>query len=293
MRSDRPLIMGILNANGDSFSDGGAFSTMEAQRRRLDTLILEGADIIDIGAQTASTSISEISIDQELERLLPILLEAIGTGVRISVDTYRSEVADAAISAGAAIVNDYSGLNDRRMADTMARNLDRSYVLTHNIGKPKKRVTETSLYSSVAGDVLKWFRLKSIELAKRGVAATQLIYDPGIDLSKTPRQTVEVLHGLSTLHALGRPILLGVSRKDFIGAITRTTPAKRLPGTLATVGFAASADLDLIVRVHDVGATRDFLTVLQALDTPEYVHPDLRLEPQLYREPMEGGRPNG
>jgi len=199
-------------------------------------------------------------------------------GLAVSVDTYKPAVAEAAVAAGACMVNDVSGLRDPGMADMCART-GAALVLMHTIGPPKRKVLDHP-YEDVAGEVAA-FLAERIELAReRGVAFEQLVLDPGPDFGKTPAQTVAVLRGLRRLHELGRPLLLAVSRKDFVGALIGRAPRERLAGTLAAVGFGVDAGAR-ILRVHDVDAVADYLTVRAALAGEREVPAGLVLEPGL------------
>jgi dihydropteroate synthase len=196
--------------------------------------------------------------------VVPLIERVAGElGARVSVDTYKPAVARAAIAAGASIVNDVSGLRDPALAEVCAET-GAGLVLMHTIAPPKQRLHDRALDGRIVADVQRFLEDR-IELALAlGVAFEQLVVDPGPDFSKTPAQTIEVLRALSSLHTLGRPILLAVSRKDFVGALTRRGPRDRLAGTLAAVAHGVDAGAH-ILRVHDVAAARDFLTVRAAL----------------------------
>jgi dihydropteroate synthase len=197
----------------------------------------------------------------------------------VSVDTHKPEVARAAIESGAAIVNDVSGLRDPALADVCAET-GAGLVLTHTRAVPKQKLLDRSLDGRVADDVERFLRAR-IELAvERGVHAEQLILDPGPDFGKTPAQTVESLQELGRLHALRRPLLLAVSRKDFVGAITGRPPRARLAGTLAAIGFGVDSGAH-VLRVHDVAAAAEYLAVRAALRGEREVDPQLRLADEL------------
>jgi dihydropteroate synthase len=182
---------------------------------------------------------------------------------RVSVDTYKPAVARAAVAAGASIVNDVSGLRDPALADVCAQT-GAALVIMHTIAPPKQRLHDRSLDGRIV-DAVRLFLEAQIERAMdRGVAFEQLMVDPGPDFSKTPAQTIEVLAALQELHALDRPILLAVSRKDFLGALTHRRPRERLAGTLAAVGAGVDAGAHML-RLHDIAAVEDFLTVRAAL----------------------------
>ena len=276
----RPWLMGVINATPDSFSDGGEHRTLDERtalaRKQKDA----GADIIDIGGESGVTNRPAVSAEEEIARVLP-LIEAVTTelDVLVSVDTYKPAVARAAIGAGASIVNDISGLHDPELADVCAQT-GAGLVLMHTRVEPKRKVLDPSLDGRIVADVEEFLRDR-IDLAlARGVSFEQLILDPGPDFSKTPAQTVEVLRSLGRLHELGRPLLLAVSRKDFIGAITRRPPRDRLGGTLAAVGHGVAAGAH-VLRVHDVAAVADFLEVTAALSGESSVPSSLRVADEV------------
>lgn len=250
--------MGILNASPDSFSDGGDYPTLAQQLQRARRLVQDGASILDIGGESARTDQPAITTSEEIERVVPLIERVVSTcGCAVSVDTYKPEVARAAIAAGASLINDISGLRDVRLA-SVARETGAALVIMHNLGVPKRRLLESDLYNNPATDVLSYISDRMKVALDCGVRADQIVVDPGPDFSKTPSQTVDVLRNLSLLAELGRPVLLAVSRKDFIGALTRRRPRERLPGTLAAIehGVAQGAR---ILRVHDVAAVVTFL----------------------------------
>jgi dihydropteroate synthase len=276
----RPLLMGIVNATPDSFSDGGLDQTLDARAARAAELLEAGAAIIDVGGESGVTNRPAISPQEEIERVVPLIERVVGElGGMVSVDTYKPAVARAAIAAGAALVNDVSGLRDLELADVCAET-GAALVLMHTRAAPKEKLLDPALDGRVAQDVEAFLR-ERIELAqRRGVAFEQLVLDPGPDFSKTPAQTVESLRALDGLHTLGRPLLLAVSRKDFVGALTGRSPRERLAGTLAAVAHGVRSGAH-ILRVHDVAETAEFLTVLEALESDAEVDSGLRLGDEL------------
>jgi len=272
----RPWLMGIVNATPDSFSDGGERRTL-AQRAELAARQLEdGADLIDIGGESGVTNRPPVSAEEEIERVVPLIERVAGDlGALVSVDTYKPAVARAAIAAGAAIVNDISGLRDPRLAEVCAQS-GAGLVLMHNRAAPKEKLFDPGLDGRVAADVEAFLEERIAIASDRGVAFEQLLLDPGPDFGKTPAQTVEALRGLGRLHVLGRPLLLAVSRKDFLGAITGRSPRARLAGTLAAVGYGLDAGAH-VLRVHDVAAAADYVAVRAALRAESEVDSALRL----------------
>ena len=280
----RPLLMGILNATPDSFSDGGAYATLDARVARAEQLIADGADILDIGGESNVTNRPAVAAAEEAERVVPLVerVAALG-GALVSVDTYKPEVAEAAIAAGAHIVNDISGLADPRLADVCAAG-GAGLVVMHTPVKPKTQSFDEERYGDVAAEVAAGLADLIARAGERGVAAEQILVDPGPDFGKTPAQTVAALRGLPVLQALGRPVLLALSRKDFIGAITERRPRERDAGTLAAVGFAADLG-GHVFRVHDVRGAADFLAVRAVLRGDEELPAAARVPEHVRREP--------
>jgi len=260
----RPWLMGIVNASPDSFSDGGRFGTRGAQLELARALLAAGADILDIGGESAGTGRPAVGVEQEIERVVPLIeLVAGELGALVSVDTYKPPVARAAIAAGATIVNDVSGLRDIGLAEVCAQT-GAALVVMHTRAAPKQRLQDPDLYGDVVAEVLVFLRERVEQAIAAGVDPEQLILDPGPDFSKTPAQTIQLLAQVGRLHELGRPLLMAISRKDFIGALTGRPPRERLGGTLAALAHGADAGAQ-IFRMHDVAAGADFLRVRAAL----------------------------
>ena len=271
-----PWLMGIVNATPDSFSDGGHHPTLEARVALAHRLAGAGARVLDVGGESGVTNRPAVSPEEEVERVVPLIARICAElDVLVSVDTYKPAVADEAIAAGAAIVNDVSGLRDAGIADVCART-GAALVVMHTAAPPKQRLQDPELYGDVVADVLAFLR-ERIALARgRGVAPEQLIVDPGPDFAKTPAQTIELLRGAARLHELGRPVLMALSRKDFVGALTGRPPGERGAGTLAALAHGVELGAH-IFRVHDVDAAADFLAVRAALRGEVGVRRDLAL----------------
>jgi dihydropteroate synthase len=201
-------------------------------------------------------------------------------GATVSVDTYKHEVAEAGLAAGAVMVNDVSGLRDPALADVCART-GAALVVMHTRVAPKGTLLDPAAYDDVVADVAAFLRERVALARERGVDEEQIVLDPGPDFAKTPAQTVAVLRRLDVLHALGRPILLAASRKDFVGAITGRGPREREAGTLAALGEGVDAGAR-ILRVHDVAAARDFLAVRAILRGERELAPDAGLTADRY-----------
>lgn len=274
----RMQIMGIVNATPDSFSDGGgARRTLEERVQLAAEQLAAGADVIDIGGESGVTNRPRVSAEEEIDRVVPLIVRvAEELGAIVSVDTYKPAVARAAIAAGAAIVNDVSALRDPELADVCAQT-GAALVIMHTRAEPKQKLLDPSYDGRILGDV-KQLLSERIELAlSRGMNPEQLMLDPGPDFAKTPAQTVEVLRGLRQLHEFGRPLLLAISRKDFLGAITGRRPRERLAGTLAALAEGAEQGAHM-VRVHDVAAAADFLAVRAVLRGEAALDPATRLQ---------------
>jgi dihydropteroate synthase len=256
--------MGIVNASPDSFSDGGLHAGLDAQLRLAEQLLADGASILDVGGESASTGRPPVEPQEEIERVAPLIERITGElGAVVSVDTYKPQVARAAIAAGAKLVNDVSGLRDPALADICAET-GAGLVLMHTAAAPRERRQDPTLYDDVAEEVLAFLR-ERIKLAlEHGMEREQLIVDPGPDFAKTPAQTIRLLAASSRLGELERPVLMAISRKDFIGALTGRPPRERLGGTLAALAHGLDAGAH-IFRVHDVAAAADFLAVRAAL----------------------------
>jgi dihydropteroate synthase len=281
----RPWLMGIVNASPDSFSDGGSRPTLDAQLQLADELLAAGADILDIGGESASTGRPPVEVGEEIERVSPLIERVVGElGATVSVDTYKLPVARAAIGAGARIVNDVSGLRTPELAELCAQT-GAALILMHTRAAPRERLQDPDLYADITEEVLAFLRERIGLALAAGVAREQLILDPGPDFSKTPAQTIRLLVEVERLHELGLPLLMAISRKDFIGALTGRPPGGRLAGTLAAVAHGVDAGAH-IFRVHDVSAARDFLTVRAALSGELEPSRDLALSEVLRYEPF-------
>ena len=281
LRPGAPLVMGIVNASPESFSGGGEVGGIEQALALRDA----GAGLIDVGGESGVTDRPAVSVEEETARVVPLVERLAALGVSVSVDTWKAPVARAAIEAGAAMINDVSGLSDPGVAEACAAS-GTALVLMHTRVPPK--VKGFPGYADVRTDVRAFLGERMRVALDAGVGEEQIVLDPGPDFAKTPAETVEALRGIGELRdALGRPVLLAVSRKDFVGAISGRPPLERLPGTLAAVGEGIDAGA-AIVRVHDVAAVGDFLAVRAALRGEREVPSALRLDPALRREPVRG-----
>jgi len=276
----RPWLMGVVNATPDSFSDAGMNQTLDERVKLAGELLAAGAQIIDIGGESGVTNRPAVQPDEEIARVVPVI-ERVTTelGAVVSIDTYKPAVARAAIEAGASIVNDVSGLRDPALAEVCGQT-GAALVLMHTRAAPKQKLHDPALDGRAAADVEQFLRERIDVAIQRGATFEQLMLDPGPDFGKTPSQTVEVLRALGDLHALGRPLLLAVSRKDFIGAITGRPPRERLAGTLAAIAHGIDQGAH-VLRVHDVAQAADFLAVHAALAGAAELDSELRVDDRV------------
>jgi dihydropteroate synthase len=249
--------MGVLNVTPDSFSDGGRFASLDSALRQAETMAAEGADLIDVGGESTRPGAPSVSVEVELDRVLPVV-EALrrGIGLPLSIDTTKSAVAAAVLAAGAEFINDISGLTfDPRMAAVVAA-AGGGLFLMHTRGRPERMQQETA-YDDLSGAVIAHLRGGLAEAAAAGIPEEKLAVDPGIGFGKDAEGNLELLRRLPELRSLGRPILLGTSRKSFIGRVLgQPQPRERLYGTLATVALGVAKGAHLF-RVHDVRPARE------------------------------------
>jgi dihydropteroate synthase len=257
----QPVLMGIVNATPDSFSDRQGPKDVDELRARARELLDDGAAIVDVGGESGRTDTEAVPVEEEISRVVPLVERLAAEGALVSVDTWRGPVARAALDAGAAMINDVSGLTDESIASACA-DTGAALVITHTRSAPKTKAFPD--YDDVVLDARGFLDERMRAAEALGVAPEQVVLDPGIDLAKTPAQSVELLRRLPEFAALGRPLLLAVSRKDFVGALTERPPAGRDAGTLAAVGAAVRGGAR-IIRVHDVAGARDYLRVHDAL----------------------------
>jgi dihydropteroate synthase len=261
---ERPLLMGIVNVTPDSFSDGGSYFDCEAAVAHAIRLVEEGADLLDIGAESTRPGAVPIDAREELRRLIPVVTRvAKAVSVPISVDTSKACVAKAAIEAGAAIVNDVAALRgDPAMVDVVAQ-AEAGLVLMHMRGSPLT-MQETPQYHDVVEDVAAFLLERAQHAIERGVARNRIILDPGIGFGKVLVQNLDLLAHLPRFTQLGYPLLVGPSRKSFIGQLTGQPVQDRAWGTAAVVALAVEQGAQ-ILRVHDVAAMRDVVQVASAI----------------------------
>jgi dihydropteroate synthase len=273
-----PVLMGIVNATPDSFSDRqGPKDPGELAALGL-RLVEDGAAIVDVGGESGRTDTEAVSVEEEAARVVPVIERLAAEGVLVSVDTWRGPVARAALEAGAAMINDVSGLSDETLALACAET-GAALVITHTEAPPKTKVYPE--YDDVVTHVRQFLAERMAAARATGVEEERIVLDPGIDIAKSPSESIELIRRLPELVELGRPLLLAVSRKDFVGALTERPPSARDAGTLAAVGAAARGGAG-IIRVHDVAGAHDYLRVHGALTNG--ADSSLELAPNLRRE---------
>jgi len=264
----RPLVMGVINANSDSFSDPGA-RTLDGVLGHAAALVAAGAGALDVGAQSAITGRQPATAAEEAAAVAPVVgaLVAEWPGLLVSVDTYKQAVAQAALAAGAHMVNDVSGLLDPALALLCAAT-GAALVIMHTASPPLVRRQDPDLYGDVGPEVAAFLAERVLQATAAGVDRSSIVVDPGVDFTKTPAQSLRLLRDIDPVVALGFPMLLALSRKDFIGALTGRAPAERDAGTLGAIAALRHVPAQ-ILRVHDVAATVDMLTVLDAVSADQ------------------------
>jgi dihydropteroate synthase len=267
----KTYIMGVLNVTPDSFSDGGQYNNLKAAFQQAHRMVKDGADLLDIGGQSTRPNSETVSLEVELDRVIPVIKalrqEPAFRQIPISVDTTRSQVAAAAIAVGADIVNDVSGATfDANMLQTVAK-LNTPIILMHLRGTPKTMQSLTD-YQDLIGEIFQFLSERIETAIALGLDRSQIMIDPGIGFAKNYEQNLEILRRLQEFQALNCPILIGVSRKSFIGHILKQSdPQKRVWGTAAAC-VSAIANGANVVRVHDIAEMRDACRVADAIWKP-------------------------
>jgi dihydropteroate synthase len=263
----RPLVMGILNVTPDSFSDGGDYFEPKAAVSRARRIMSEGADIIDIGGESSRPGAEEINSEDEIRRVLPVI-KAVRemSDLPISIDTTKAEVAEAAIKAGADIINDISALRfDDRMVDA-ALEYKTPIILMHMLGKPKTMQANPS-YEDCIGEIKEFFAERIGFCESKDMSRERIIIDPGIGFGKRLQDNLDIIKNLSEFKSLGCPVMIGSSRKSFIGKITKngSKASERIGGSIASMLYAIRNGCN-IVRVHDVAETIEAINIYKAIE---------------------------
>jgi len=259
---DRPLVMGVVNVTPDSFSDGGDFLDRDAAVRHGLALAAEGADILDVGGESTRPGAADVAPDEEIARVVPVI-EALRerTGAILSVDTSKPEVMRAAVAAGASFVNDVFALRRDGALET-AKDLPAAICLMHMQGTPRTMQRSPS-YDSLPGDVVTFLQSRIAACEAAGIDRQRLVVDPGFGFGKTDRHNLAILNRLEAFRQLGRPLLVGLSRKRTLGNLTGRKPKERVAAGVAAAVLAVERGAH-IVRTHDVAATADALKVVAA-----------------------------
>lgn len=269
----RPRIMGILNVTPDSFSDGGKFDTAELAVRQALRLIDEGADIIDIGGESTRPGAAPVDLNEEIRRTIPVI-KAIRAATKdydedviLSIDTRRAEIAERAVFAGADIWNDVSALGFEDNSMEIAADLACPVILMHAQGEPET-MQDNPAYEDAVDDIIEWLKRRVDAVMAAGVDRSAITLDPGIGFGKRQEDNLAIFRHLDKFKALGFPILMGASRKSFIGRIDGSNADDRLGGSIATALWSAQMGVD-ILRVHDVSETVQAVKVWEAIKDGE------------------------
>lgn len=273
-----PLVMGVLNVTPDSFSDGGKFAAHRAAVEHAHRMAAGGADIIDIGGESTRPGSDTVPVQEELARVLPVIEALVRGGdgrpplpVPLSIDTRKPEVAEAALLTGCTMVNDVTAARDSRMVDVLRKHSHAAVVLMHMQGEPKTMQAEPH-YEEVVGEVTSELAMRAASLEATGIARERIVLDPGIGFGKRLSDNLEILNRIDAFKELGYPVLVGASRKSFIGSLVTggaavAAPEARLCGSLAVAAWCHQHRVEL-VRVHDVRETVELFRILDALEDP-------------------------
>jgi dihydropteroate synthase len=258
----KPKLMGVVNVTPDSFSDGGLYLDVDAAIAHGEELARDGAEILDVGGESTRPGAEEVSVAEEMTRVVPVVAGLAGSAI-VSVDTSKVEVAEAALDAGASIVNDVTALRGSPEIGGLCAEHDAGLILMHMQGDPRT-MQESPVYEDVVAEV-KAFLAERLEVAVgAGVAEEKVWLDPGIGFGKTLEHNLELLRRLGELRELGRPLVVGTSRKSFIGKIDGSEVGDRLGGSIASSVLAAAAGAD-VLRVHDVAEAAQAIKVAAAI----------------------------
>jgi dihydropteroate synthase len=266
LRTGHARLMGIINLTPDSFSGDGVYGRPLSEVIKLvESMLEDGADIIDIGGESSRPNAKPITSKEEIKRTIPLIKEINRRfKVPVSIDTYKPEVARLALENGAVIVNDITGLRHQEMAETIAR-YDAGVIIMHMKGSSPRTMQDNPQYGSLLDEIIEYLGRAIQRAVNAGIDKGKIIIDPGLGFGKTIEHNLEILRRLKEFKVLGRPLLIGPSRKSFIGSILKTSPQERISGTLSACVLAVENGAS-IVRVHDVKAVRQALQVLEAID---------------------------
>ncbi|MCD6220127.1 dihydropteroate synthase [Candidatus Calescamantes bacterium] len=259
----RMKIMGILNVTPDSFYDGGRYANLKEAVERAEIMKKEGVDIIDIGGVSTRPGSLSPSEEEEMRRVIPVVEAIAGIGIPLSIDTFRSKVAEECFKRGVRILNDVTALRGDRNMAFLARDYQVEVILMHMKGTPRD-MQRNPEYEDVVKEVKEFFRERIDFALQQGIKEEKIWIDPGIGFGKTLTHNLSLLRNISSFKNLGRPVLVGPSRKSFIGAILNLPPEERLFGTLGAIAWCYYQGVDM-VRVHDVKETKEMLEVMESI----------------------------
>jgi len=260
----KPALMGILNVTPDSFSDGGLYNTRQKAMNRVDEIIAQGADIIDIGGESTRPSAEPVTEKEESARVISLIKEIVKKfNLPVSIDTRKTEVAKKALDAGACIVNNVGGLKENEELGKIVAHYDVPIILMHMRGNPQTMQKDIK-YRSVISDIIEELKNSIVMAHDAGIREDNILVDPGIGFGKTTEDNLKIINRINEFKILGKPVVLGPSRKSFIGNVLNLDVKERLEGTLATVAYAVLNDVN-VIRVHDVAQTRRVIDMIKAI----------------------------
>lgn len=258
----RPLIMGILNITPDSFSDGGRYLQRDVALQHAEEMVLQGADIIDVGGESTRPGAEHVSLQQELDRVMPVLEALLALNVPISVDTRKTDVMREALALGVDLVNDIGALEADGALEVVAAS-NAAVCLMHKQGEPSS-MQQAPTYGDVVAEVAAYLRQRASLAQAAGIAAKRIMIDPGFGFGKTQDHNITLLQKLANLSLDGFPVLAGLSRKSMLGAITGNAPVERVHESVAAALLAIQRGA-AVVRVHDVKPTRDAIKIMEKI----------------------------
>jgi dihydropteroate synthase len=263
MNLPRPAVMGVVNVTPDSFSDGGLYLDVDAAVAHGEELVHDGAAIVDVGGESTRPGAAPVDEEEELQRVIPVVERLTVRGATVSIDTRKAAVAEQALQAGARIVNDVSAFRHAPEIAGLVAGAGASCCLMHMLGDDPRTMQDAPAYDDVVSDVKAFLEERLTFAVNEGVPEERVWLDPGIGFGKTLEHNLELLRRLDEIVAIGRPVVIGTSRKSFLGKLTGRDPADRVAGTLATLVLALERGAQ-IFRVHDVPEAVDALTVATA-----------------------------
>ena len=262
--NSKPALMGVLNVTPDSFSDGGLYNTHQKAINRVDEMIAQGADIIDIGGESTRPDAEPISEKEESARVISLIRDVVKKfNIPVSIDTRKTEVAKKALDAGACMVNNVDGLKDDNRLGKLVAHYNVPIILMHMRRDPQT-MQKNIKYRSVVSDIIEELKNSIVLAQDAGIREDNILVDPGIGFGKTTEDNLKIINRINEFKVLGKPVVLGPSRKSFIGNVLNLDVKERLEGTLATVAYAVLKNVN-IIRVHDVIQARRVIDMIKAI----------------------------